>query len=158
MSHPFNQGQDSGFPGQAPGFTGGAPSFGSASAPQSAGPTGASGTTAASTGFASGPWGPLAAALAAAVAGLLLALILAVSPVTATDSSYPWLAGGAWLLCGVVAFILLGLYTIQDNKLRAERPYMSNPTQQILYRVTVGVGVVGVVVSAIEIALWFSKF
>lgn len=148
MSHPFNPGQGSGFPGQSPGFTGGAPSFGSAQTPQPA----------ASTGFASGPWGPLAAGLAAAVAGLLVALVLPVSPLTATDSAYPWLAGGAWLLCGVVAFILLGLYTIQDNKLRAERPYMSNPTQQILYRVTVGVGAVGVVVSAVEIALWFSKF
>lgn len=107
--------------------------------------------------FVSGPWGPVVAAAVCAVIGLVLGLVALFGPFTATDNSYFALAVAGWAGSGVLAFVLLGVYLNQDNKLRAEKPYIGNGNQVLLYRATVALAFLGVIITAVEIALWISK-
>lgn len=78
-------------------------------------------------------------------------------PFAATSSTYATVAVVGWLLCGVVALVLLGLYTIQDNKVRASSFYVSSPAHSAVRGVTLGLAVLGVILTAVEIALFVSK-
>lgn len=87
----------------------------------------------------------------------MLTLIVLLSPLTATDTSYMVFAVFGWFLCGVVSFVLLGAYRGQVNRLMAEQPYIESSTQTLTSRGTLVLGVVGVLLGACEIALWVSK-
>lgn len=176
MSEPFNSGAGfgpgsnnggpgfGGSPGSNPGF-GGSPagnSFGGAAQGQPS--AGFGGSTPASepsspgpVAFVSGPWGPVVAAAVFAVIGLILGLVALLGPFTATDDSYFLLAIAGWVGSGIFAFVLLGVYLNQDNKLRAEKPYIGNAKQVLLYRATIALAFLGVIITAVEIALWISK-
>lgn len=174
MSGPFGQGpsHDSGPFGNS-GATGNMSPFGNSAAPAAGsspftarpasapdkGPgSGAAGSSGAgSLDYSTGPKGLLFAALATAVVGLVLSLVPVLGPMTATSASWAALAAVAWVLCGIVSFILLGLYTIRDNALRAATVYVAQDAQTVLYRVALGLGGVGVVITAFELALWASK-
>ncbi|WP_018021315.1 hypothetical protein [Corynebacterium doosanense] len=92
-----------------------------------------------------------------AVVGLVCALIAQFSSLTATSTTYATLAGIGWLLCGVFALVLLGIYSIQDNKIRAGSFYVSNPAHSAVRGITLGLAMLGVVLAAVEIALFVSK-
>lgn len=176
MTGPFDQGPSgpsgSPFGGSAQPASGGPAHpgpFGSPAGPgggsdsfASSGSTAATASAPVSTGggvnYTSGPWAPLIAAVVTAVVGLVIAIIPMVSSMTATMTNYVVLAAIAWVLCGVVTFILAGRYTMKDNKLRANSVYVAKDSQKTLYWVALGIGSVGVLLTAIEIALWASKF
>ncbi|WP_297005328.1 hypothetical protein [uncultured Corynebacterium sp.] len=103
-----------------------------------------------------GPWAFIGAATATAVIGILLGIA---APFTgsATDSLFHTLAIVGWVLAGILTFILLGLHTAKDTKRQAESFYVGTPAQKTLYRVSAGLACVGVIVTAVEIALWISK-
>src|SRR5699024_7321292 len=65
--------------------------------------------------------------------------------------------GLGWVAAGIITFILLGLHIQADTRRQAAGFYISNPTQTLLYRAALGVGVIGVLITAVEIALWFGK-
>lgn len=106
--------------------------------------------------FATGPWHWVLAAMAAAVIGLILAIVNYFIA-TPTDGIYPALAFGGWALAGIVTFILLGLHLLEDTRRQASGPYIGTASQTTLYRAAAGVGLLAVVATAIEIALWASK-
>lgn len=144
-----------------PGTTGGPAASGPAGMPTAPGTPGAPGTptatpTVVSTSPTTGPSGILWSATAAAVIGLVLGIVAFFSG-SATDGIYHTLAIIGWAFAGIVTFIALGLYTGQDTKRRAESFYVADGSQAVRYRVTAGVAVVGVLVTAVEIALWISK-
>lgn len=103
-----------------------------------------------------GPWAFVGAATATAVLGVLLGIA---APLTgsATDGIFHILAIIGWALAGIVTFILLGLHTAKDTKRRAESFYVGTQSQQTLYRVSAGLACLGVIITAVEIALWISK-
>ena len=103
-----------------------------------------------------GPWHFIVAAVITAVLGLCLGLAAWLGS-TATESLWLPLAVAGWALSGVVTFILLGLHISADTRRQAASFYISNPTQTLLYRTALGLGVVGVIITAVEIALWFGK-
>lgn len=107
--------------------------------------------------FVSGPWAPVVAAAIFSVLGLVLGLLVAFGPFAATDNVYLILSLIGWASSGVIAFVLLGEYLRQDNKLRAERPYIGDANQVLLYRGTIVVSFLTVLLTAVQIALWFSK-
>lgn len=109
-----------------------------------------------SSEYGTGPWPWVIAATATAVIGLILGIVawVALSP---TDGAYTALAFGGWALAGIVTFVLLGVHLTEDTRRQAAGPYIGNSMQSALYRVAAGVGLVAVVVTAIEIALWASK-
>lgn len=152
MSGPFRQGS----PGGSGPFGKDGRTTGSVAAPYPAGGSAASGSASPLT-FTSGPKGLLFAALATAVVGVVLALVPLFGPMTATSTSYVACAVIAWILCGLVTFVLLGVYTIRDNALRANSVYVAQDLQTVLYRLALGLGGLGVLLTAFEIALWVSK-
>lgn len=178
MTGPFDQGTSgpSGSPfggGPQPSSGGHATPgpFGSRPGPASgSGPFSPSGSTAAAASatssaassggvvsYTSGPWAPLIAALVTAVIGLIIAIVPVAGPMTATSASYAVYAGVAWVLCGIVTFVLAGVYTMKDNALRANSVYVAKDAQKRLYWLAVGIGTAGVLLTAYEIALWASK-
>lgn len=104
----------------------------------------------------SGPWIFLIAALVTAVLGTGLGGIAWLTS-TATESGWLALAVSGWALAGIITFILLGLHVSADTKRQTASLYISNSTQTLLYRVALGLGVIGVLITAVEIALWFGK-
>ncbi|MDO5668768.1 MAG: hypothetical protein Q4G50_02065 [Corynebacterium sp.] len=104
----------------------------------------------------SGPWPFIIAALITSVVGVGLGLAAWLTS-TATESLWLTLAVAGWVLAGIVTFILAGLHISADTKRQAESLYISNPTQAMLYFAALGLGVVGVLITAVEIALWFGK-
>jgi len=62
-----------------------------------------------------------------------------------------------WVLAGIVTFILLGVHTMTDARRQAENYYIGNPAQKTVYTVATGLACVGVIITAVEIALWISK-
>lgn len=96
-------------------------------------------------------------ALVAALLGIICGLFAWFGPATATSTAFAALAIIGWVLCGVVTLVMVGVYTIQDNKIRASTFYVADTTQTTLRGVALGLGLLGVVLTAIEIALWVSK-
>ncbi|QXA54180.1 hypothetical protein I6L56_09970 [Corynebacterium freneyi] len=96
------------------------------------------------------------AATVTAVIGLVLGIV-AFFTAEPTDGAYSALAFGGWALAGIVTFILLGVHLTEDTKRQASGPYIGNAGQIALYRAAAGIGLVAVIVTAIEIALWASK-
>ncbi|MBP3089258.1 hypothetical protein EML15_08880 [Corynebacterium sp. sy017] len=107
--------------------------------------------------FVSGPWAPVIIAAVCAFLGLCIGLGVLISPLNATDSAYVAIASVGWLLCGVISFVVLGIYLMKDNAIRAANPYIGNGTQVLLYRLSIAAGLLGVLITGCEIALWFSK-
>ncbi|MGO1276222.1 MAG: hypothetical protein ACTMIG_09730 [Corynebacterium variabile] len=103
-----------------------------------------------------GPWAFIAAATATAVIGVILGIA---APLTgsATDSLFHTLTIIGWVLAGIVTFILLGLHTAKDTRRRAESFYVGTQSQRTLYLVSAGLACLGVIITAVEIALWISK-
>ncbi|WP_417288077.1 hypothetical protein [Corynebacterium variabile] len=139
---------------------GGQITFGAPTGPGGPGDPGAAGVpvqdTPTSVTPVTGPWAFIGTATATAVLGIILGIV---APLTgsATDSLFHTLAIIGWVLAGIVTFILLGLHTAKDTKRRAESFYVGNQSQQMLYRVSAGLACVGVIITAVEIALWISK-
>lgn len=170
MTSPFGSSSPSGGPswdppGQSPfgpsGNQGTGTSFGSSSVPSanfgnSAAPGGPSTGSVFPASPTSGPKGIVLTATATAVLGVVLGVI-AFFAGSATDSIYRILAISGWALSGLVTFVLLGIYTAKDTQRRAESFYVEDGGQTTLYRVAGGIAIVGVVITAIEIALWISK-
>lgn len=166
MSDPFSQ-QGSSF-GSGAGSAGsesfgfGASGFGGTSGtadPAAAvfGATGASASPAGPMKTMHGPWAPLIVALACAIVGVLLAAFVFFGPLTATQGGYAAWAFVGWLFAGVFAFVAWGVYTNLDKKRRTEGIYIGNYSQVIMGRITIILGLVGVITTALEFALWFSK-
>lgn len=110
----------------------------------------------AATSYGTGPWPWVIAATATAVIGLILGLV-AYFTATPTDGAYSALAFGGWALAGIVTFVLLGMHLMEDTRRQAAGPYIGSTGQVALYRAAAGIGLVAVIVTAIEIALWASK-
>lgn len=121
-------------------------------------PSPASGTSrpAAVLTATSGPWGYLIAALVTAILGIVLG-VAAWLGFTATETTFLTLAGLGWVCAGIATFILLGLHVMADTKRQTSGLYISNPTQKLLQYAAMGLGVIGVIITAVEIALWFGK-
>lgn len=152
MSGPFDQG------GAGPaGPFGQAPGQGPATVGQASISTPSNRPSSSPLTLTSGPKSLLFVALVVAVVGIVLALVPLLGPMTATSTSYIAIAVAAWALSGIATFILLGLYTIRDNALRANSVYVAEDVQTVLYRLALGLGGLGVIVTAFEIALWASK-
>lgn len=103
-----------------------------------------------------GPWHFVSAAAVTAVLSIVLGLAAWLGS-TATEPLWLTLSGLGWFTAGIVTFILLGLHIQADTRRQAAGLYVSNPTQTLLYRAALGVGAVGVLINAVEIALWFGK-
>ena len=103
-----------------------------------------------------GPWVFVGTAAATAVVGVLLGIA---APLTgsATDSLFHTLAIIGWVLAGIVTFILLGLHTAKDTRRQAENFYVGTPSQKTVYRAAAVLACVGIIITAVEIALWISK-
>ncbi|MDK8768018.1 hypothetical protein ACLB3A_05405 [Corynebacterium freneyi] len=144
--------------GGGDGFGSGGGGFGSGGASGGAGfdPSGTGPADAAATTYRSGPWPWVIAATVTAVIGLILGIV-AFFTAEPTDGAYSALAFGGWALAGIVTFILLGVHLTEDTKRQASGPYIGNAGQIALYRAAAGIGLVAVIVTAIEIALWASK-
>ncbi|MDN5583180.1 MAG: hypothetical protein ACTH2Y_04160 [Corynebacterium sp.] len=148
-------GSPSGSPSASPGFAsspggftpGGAPSAATPSDGPSSGPV---------SGPVTGPWAFVATATATAVLGVVFAVIAVVTG-SPTDFVFRVFALAGWALAGIVTFILLGVHTAKDTRRRAENFYVETSSQAVLYKVAIGVACVGVIATAIEIALWISK-
>lgn len=161
MSNPFAPGGDPTPPPSPPPASGGGNPFGTPTAPPSSqgwgttpevGPV----TSAAPLRATSGPWPFIIAALITSVVGVGLGLAAWLTS-TATEPRWLTLAVAGWVLAGIITFILAGLHISADTKRQAESLYISNPTQTLLYRAALGLGVIGVIITAVEIALWFGK-
>lgn len=117
----------------------------------------------ASTGplkFGTGPWHWVITAIGCAVVGLILGIVAyftASSASSFTSTTFKAMAFAGWVIGGILTFIFLGLHVVEDNKRRASGPYIENATQVLLYRVAACVGLIAIVVTAIEIALVFAK-
>lgn len=109
-----------------------------------------------SSGPTTGPWSFVIGAVVAAVIGVILGVVN-FAVFTSTQSGWLWMSLAGWVLCGIVAFILVGLYVREDIKRQAEGFYLSNPTQKLMQWGAFAIGWIGVVITAIEIALWFGK-
>ena len=107
--------------------------------------------------FRSGPWSWVLAAMGAAVVGLILGVVAHFGPFTATETPYLGLSLVGWALAGIATFVLLGVYISEDTKRQAEGPYIGVPGQIITYRAAAVIGLIAVVITAIEIALYVSK-
>ncbi|MFR9819137.1 hypothetical protein ACWWUQ_00860 [Corynebacterium striatum] len=103
-----------------------------------------------------GPW-PLL--IAAGVAAILSAIVVIAAPLvsTATQGLFFGLAITGWVLAGIVAFVLLGLYTLQNTRRQAESFYIEDTRQTLVYRLVMISGFVLVVASAVEIAFYVGK-
>lgn len=159
----FGSGSGSGFgsgggSGDGGGFGGGGSGFGGGGAAGGSGfdPVGAGAADESATTYRSGPWPWVIAAALTAVIGLILG-IAAFFTAEPTDGAYSALAFGGWALAGIVTFVLLGVHLMEDTKRQAAGPYIGNAGQIALYRAAAGIGLVAVIVTAIEIALWASK-
>lgn len=144
--------------GGGDGFGSGGGGFGTGGASGGAGfdPSGAGPADGAATTYRSGPWPWVIAATVTAVIGLVLGIV-AFFTAEPADGAYSALAFGGWALAGIVTFILLGVHLTEDTKRQASGPYIGNAGQIALYRAAAGIGLVAVIVTAIEIALWASK-
>lgn len=89
------------------------------------------------------------ALLSAALAAGVFAVILAVLGRTMT-----WLAFAGWILAGPVGTVLLALYTLENTKRRASAWYVASSTATMLYWISLGVLLLGVIACAVVIALW----
>ena len=145
--------------GSAPSFGAGGPAQGGGqgfgapggqpSAPRSSRPA----TPAAPT---KGPWPLLIAAGVAAIFSLI-AVIAAPLASTATQGLFFGLAIAGWVLAGIVAFVLLGLYTLQNTRRQAESFYIEDTRQTLVYRLVMIGGFLLVIASAVEIAFYVGK-
>ncbi|SDS76198.1 hypothetical protein [Microlunatus soli] len=86
---------------------------------------------------------------AAAVIGLLLAALL---------GALPALAVIGWVLAGPFAIGVLALYTTADTRRRAQPIYVAPNWLIAGYYACLAVCLVGVIVSAIRIALWVGRW
>ncbi|SQG63574.1 Uncharacterised protein [Corynebacterium renale] len=105
---------------------------------------------------ATGPWPYVIAATVASIVGVILAVVNWMSN-TSTQPAWLGLAATGWVLCGIITFILLGVHTSVDTRRQTTTLYLSNTTQTLLFRLSLGAGIVGVILTAIQIALWFGK-
>lgn len=105
---------------------------------------------------ASGPKGILWTAVVTAVAGLVLGGAAFLSG-SATDRIFLILAATGWVLAGIVTFFVLGVYMRKDTERRAESFYVADPAQSRIRQMALATALVGVLVTAVEIALWISK-
>lgn len=158
MTNPFsNSSADSGrspfdgpFPGSSPFGTGGpAPS-------NIAAPLHGETADAPMSSPVSGPWVYVNLALTTAVIGIIIGIA---APLTGspTDGSFHILAIAGWVLAGLATVILLGLHSGEDNRRRAENLYIGTPRQTTVFRTAGITAVIGVLITAVEIALWISK-
>lgn len=113
-------------------------------------------TTDSGTPVVSHPRGFIVAALGTALAGILFGII-AYATGTATETSWLIFSALGWVFAGTLTFILLGLHTAVDTRRQTESFYVSSPGQIMLYRITAGIAVLGVIMTAVELALWFGK-
>lgn len=170
-------GQSSGSFGQAPNSFGGDSGFGQSGfgndAPTSSftppadstgsglsAPEGPNNTGSGPLKFGTGPWHWVITAIGCAVVGLILGIVAyftASSASSFTSTTFKAMAFVGWVIGGILTFIFLGLHVVEDNKRRASGPYIENSTQVLLYRVAACVGLIAIVVTAIEIALVFAK-
>lgn len=93
------------------------------------------------------PW--LLGSAAAAVLGLLLAALL---------GALPPLAVIGWVLAGPVAIGALAIYTSADTRRRAQPLYVAPNWLTAGYYACLGVCLVGVIISAVRIALWVGRW
>lgn len=110
--------------------------------------------------FGTGPWHWVSIATASAVIGFALGIIAFITGSTAgsfTSTSFMSMAIAGWAVGGILTFIFLGMHIVEDTKRRANGPYIENSTQVLLYRAAASVGLIAIVVTAIEIALVFAK-
>ncbi|GAA1471536.1 hypothetical protein CFELI_12590 [Corynebacterium felinum] len=106
---------------------------------------------------ATGPWGFVSAATVAAFVGLICGVLAPVIGGSATDSGFRMFAIAGWVLSGIIAFVLVGVHKVVDNKRKSAACYLENSTHVALTRLALAVGAIGVVITAIEISLWVSK-
>ncbi len=148
---PFRSGGPNPFAAPSP-----APATGSQGWGTSADPTLPATPASAPPTATTGPWPFVIAAAVTAVLGVVLGLVAWLGS-TATEPLWLTLSGLGWVAAGIITFILLGLHIQADTRRQAAGFYISNPTQTLLYRAALGVGVIGVLITAVEIALWFGK-
>ena len=67
------------------------------------------------------------------------------------------LAFAAWVAAGPLAIGLLAVHSVRDTQQRARPVYASPTWMPTLYRAVVVLAAVGVVVSAVDIALWAGR-
>ncbi|MCG7276729.1 hypothetical protein [Corynebacterium singulare] len=108
------------------------------------------------TGPTKGPWPLLIAGGVSAVIALIV-LVLAPLVASPTQGLYFGLAIAGWLLAGIVAFVLLGLYTLKNTQRQAETFYVEDTTQTLLYRIIMGGSFLLVIAAAVEIAFYVGK-
>lgn len=102
---------------------------------------------------ATGPWGWVIAAMVTAVLGTVLGAYTLLAT-EYTDSLRPVTAGIGWFLAGILTFILLGAHVTEDTKRQAAGPYIGKMGQVYLYRGSVALGLIGVVLTAVALAQW----
>lgn len=103
---------------------------------------------------------PVVALLPSLVLGVIslgISAFLFFSSVSPTSSTYLWLSLAAWALAGVIGISLLALFRKADTRERARGVYVEEGWRVALYWGTMALLVIGVVWSAIELALWFGK-
>ena len=89
------------------------------------------------------------------VAALVLGLVAAA--VAWLYGASMWIALGAWALAGPVAIGLLAVFTQRDVAQRAKPIYDAPSWIRVLYWSTVAAAVLGIAVSAWDIALWAGR-
>jgi hypothetical protein len=139
-----DQGYQPGFPPPGPNTTAWQPPGGGEFTLASPGPDGV--LTAGSP-----PTGWLVGAVGAAVAGVAavaVAIVLRISP---------WPAIAAWALAGPIAIGLLGAFSRSDIRQRARPIYSARASASALYWSAVAVAVIGIGLSAWQIADWAGR-
>lgn len=105
------------------------------------------------TATATGPWGWVIAAAVTAIVGLLLGGYTLFATAY-SDSLRPVTAGIGWFLAGILSFVLLGVHVTEDTKRQAAGPYIGTIGQVYLYRASVAIGLLGVILTAVALAQW----
>lgn len=102
---------------------------------------------------ATGPWGWVIAAAVTAIVGLILGGYTLIAT-SYSDSLRPVVAGIGWFLAGILSFVLLGIHVTEDTKRQAAGPYIGTIGQVYLYRASVAIGLLGVILTAVALAQW----
>lgn len=104
------------------------------------------------------PVGRLVPGLICGAVAVILNVVLFFSSVVATDTTWGVVAVVAWLLAGVIGTTFLGGYFTEVNRRRGAGIYMERPGPKFIYRLMWVLLIVGVLLSAWNIAQWVGKW
>lgn len=88
---------------------------------------------------------------------LAICLWVIFRPVYVTEGIYLPVVGVSWISSGLMSISLLSLYFIKNTKRKAEGVYIYKTWKTLFYWFTILFIIIAVIVSAVQLGLWFGK-